>query len=51
MFSAGESSGDQHAANMFKELQKQLSAIQGLGMGASKMQQAGIEILFDSSPR
>lgn len=49
MFSAGESSGDQHAANMFKELQKQLPAIQGLGMGASKMQQAGIEILFDSS--
>jgi len=49
MFSAGESSGDQHAANMFKELKKQLPNIKGLGMGSSKMQQAGIEIRFDSS--
>jgi len=48
-FSAGESSGDQHAANMFKELQKQLPDIQGLGMGGAKMQQAGIDIRFDSS--
>ncbi len=49
MFSAGESSGDQHAANMFKELQKQLPDIQGLGMGGTKMQQAGIDVRFDSS--
>jgi len=49
MFSAGESSGDQHAANMFKELQKQLPNIKGLGMGSSKMQQSGIDIHFDSS--
>jgi len=49
MFSAGESSGDHHAANMFKELQKQLPNIKGLGMGGRKMQQAGIDICFDSS--
>ena len=49
MFSAGESSGDQHAANMFKEMRKQLPNIRGLGMGAAKMQQAGIDIHFDSS--
>jgi len=49
MFSAGESSGDQHAANMFKELKKQLPDIKGLGMGGTKMQQAGIDIRYDSS--
>ena len=49
MFSAGESSGDQHAANMFKELQKQLPDVEGLGMGGAKMQQAGVDIRFDSS--
>ncbi len=49
MFSAGESSGDQHAANMFKELQKQLPDIKGMGMGGAKMRQAGVEICFDSS--
>jgi lipid-A-disaccharide synthase len=49
MFSAGESSGDQHAVNMFEELQKQLPNIKGLGMGGAKMRQAGIDIRFDSS--
>ncbi len=49
MFSAGESSGDQHAANMFKELKKQMPTVNGLGMGSIKMQQAGIDIRCDSS--
>ena len=49
MFSAGESSGDQHAAHMFLEIQKQLPSVKGLGMGSKKMQQAGIDIRFDSS--
>ncbi len=49
MFSAGESSGDKHAANMFLELKKQLPSIKGIGMGGVKMQQAGIEIEYDSS--
>ena len=49
IFSAGESSGDKHAANMFNELKKQIPTIKGLGMGGTKMQQAGIDIRFDSS--
>ena len=49
MFSAGEASGDKHAANMFTELKNQLPAIQGFGMGSQKMQQAGIDIRFDSA--
>ncbi len=49
MFSAGEVSGDQHAAHMFQEMQKQQADIQGIGMGGAKMRQAGIDIRFDSS--
>ncbi len=48
-FSAGEASGDQHAAHMFQALQARYPAIRGIGMGASKMRQAGIELAFDSS--
>jgi len=49
LFSAGESSGDQHAANMFLELKKQHPDIKGLGMGGAKMAQAGIDIRYDSA--
>jgi lipid-A-disaccharide synthase len=49
MFSAGESSGEQHAASMFKALRKLSPSIQGIGMGGAKMQQAGIDVRFDSS--
>jgi lipid-A-disaccharide synthase len=49
VFSAGESSGDQHAANMFLELKKQQPDIQGIGMGGAKMAQAGIDIRYDSA--
>ena len=49
MFSAGESSGEQHAANMFSELKNILPDIKGIGMGGAKMQQAGIDVQFDSS--
>ena len=49
LFSAGESSGDQHAANMFVELKKQQPDIIGLGMGGAKMAQAGIDIRYDSA--
>ncbi|WP_027157303.1 lipid-A-disaccharide synthase [Methylobacter luteus] len=49
LFSAGESSGDQHAANMFLELRKYQPDIQGIGMGGAKMAQAGIDIRYDSS--
>ncbi len=49
LFSAGKSSGDQHAAHMFEELQIKLPNIKGMGMGGSKMRQSGIDIRFDSS--
>jgi hypothetical protein len=41
MFSAGESSGDQHAANMFNELKKLSPGIQGLGMGFNQNAASG----------
>jgi len=49
MLVAGESSGDQHAANLFLELKKRCPDIQGIGMGAKKMVAAGIDIHYDSS--
>ncbi len=49
LFSAGESSGDQHAANMFLELKAQQPTIKGIGMGSTKMAQAGIDIHYDSA--
>ncbi|MEI8208748.1 MAG: lipid-A-disaccharide synthase [Methylococcales bacterium] len=49
MFSAGESSGDQHAANLFLELKKRRSDIKGFGMGGTKMAQAGVDINYDSA--
>ena len=48
LFSAGETSGDQHAANMFLELKAQQPTIKGIGMGGTKMAQAGIDIRYDS---
>ncbi len=49
LFSAGESSGDQHAANMFLELKKNQPDIKGIGMGGAKMAKAGIDIRYDST--
>lgn len=49
IFSAGESSGDQHAANMFLELKKRYPEISGIGMGGTKMRQAGIDVRYDSA--
>lgn len=49
VFSAGEASGDQHAAHVFEALKQRLPSVRGLGMGASRMQQAGIELAYDSS--
>jgi lipid-A-disaccharide synthase len=49
LFSAGESSGDQHAANMFLELKKHQPDIKGIGMGGAQMARAGIDIRYDSS--
>ena len=49
MLVSGESSGDQHAANLFLELKKRCPDIQGIGMGAKKMAAAGVELQYDSS--
>lgn len=48
LFSAGEASGDQHAANMFLEIKKHQPDIKAIGMGGVKMAQAGIDIRYDS---
>jgi len=49
LFSAGESSGDQHAANMFLEIKKHQPDIKAIGMGGAKMAQAGVDIRYDSA--
>lgn len=49
MFSAGESSGDRHAAHMFLELKSLHPGIEGLGMGGAAMREVGIDIRCDSS--
>ncbi len=49
LFSAGEPSGDQHAANLFSELKKRRPDIQGIGMGGAQMAAVGIDIRYDSS--
>lgn len=48
-FSAGESSGDSHAANLYLELKKDFPKLQAIGMGGAKMSQAGISLCYDSS--
>ncbi|MCX7099334.1 MAG: lipid-A-disaccharide synthase [Methylococcales bacterium] len=48
LFSAGESSGDQHAANLFLALKERQPDIEGIGMGGAKMLQAGVDIRYDS---
>jgi lipid-A-disaccharide synthase len=49
MLSAGEASGDQHAAALFRELRRLVPGVRGIGMGGSAMREAGVELCFDSS--
>jgi lipid-A-disaccharide synthase len=49
MLSAGEASGDRHAASLFAELKKLVPGVQGIGMGGAAMREAGVELCFDSS--
>lgn len=49
MLSAGEASGDLHAASLFRELEQRLPGIRGIGMGATAMREAGVELVYDSS--
>jgi len=48
-FSAGEASGDQHAATMFKEMQLLCPSVKGIGMGSSQLAAAGVHLTYDSS--
>ena len=47
LISAGEASGDAHAARMVEELKKIDPAIHFVGMGGDNMRAAGVEILTD----
>ncbi len=49
MISAGEASGDAHAARMIDELKELDSDLAFVGMGGKNMRQAGVEILTDIS--
>lgn len=47
MFSAGEASGDTHAANIAKALRAKEPQVEMLGMGGSLMAQEGVKIVYD----
>jgi len=49
LLSAGEASGDQHAASLFLELKKLVPDVRAIGMGGARMREAGVEIRFDST--
>jgi lipid-A-disaccharide synthase len=45
-FSVGEPSGDQHAAQLIRQLQQRLPGLRCSGFGGPEMEQAGFESLF-----
>ena len=45
--SAGEASGDLHAAELLKHLQARTSGLQFFGLGGELMQQQGVELIYD----
>lgn len=47
MFSAGEASGDTHAASVAAALKELYPDAKMIGMGGSKMKAAGVEIVYD----
>lgn len=47
MFSAGEASGDMHGANLARALKELDPEIELLGMGGSRMAEAGVNIVYD----
>lgn len=49
MISAGEASGDMHAANAVKALHKHDSSIEVYGMGSQQLRDAGADIIIDCS--
>ena len=49
MISAGEASGDMHAANVVNALRRHDSQLEFYGMGGAQMQDAGVDLLVDCS--
>ncbi len=49
LLSAGEASGDRHAADLFTALKTLVPGVRGIGMGGAAMREAGVEIRCDSS--
>jgi lipid-A-disaccharide synthase len=49
LISAGEASGDMHAANLIQEVKKIAPNIQFYGMGANLMRDAGVDIIVDAN--
>ncbi|SMF95983.1 lipid-A-disaccharide synthase [Methylomagnum ishizawai] len=49
LLSAGEASGDRHAADLFTALKALVPGVRGIGMGGAAMREAGVEIRCDSS--
>jgi lipid-A-disaccharide synthase len=47
MFSAGEASGDMHAAAVAREIRRTHPDIEMFGMGGRDMQKAGVRIIYD----
>ncbi|SUP42201.1 lipid-A-disaccharide synthase [Veillonella criceti] len=47
MFSAGEASGDTHAASVAKALKNAYPEVSMFGMGGSRMAEAGVQIMYD----
>ena len=47
MFSAGEASGDMHGANLARALKELDPEVELLGMGGSRMAEAGVRIVYD----
>ncbi len=47
MIIAGEASGDLHAAHLVKELKSLSPHIEIFGIGGKKMQEAGVEVIYD----
>ncbi len=49
MFSAGEASGDKHAAAVFRAMRERMPGLRGMGMGGQAMREAGIDLRVDAS--
>lgn len=47
MFVAGEASGDQHAAEVYKKIKQQRPEIEAFGMGGAMLEAAGVRIEVD----